>query len=378
MYSIGNNLYSGKTSLDIIGRRKIWFAIALVFIIASLGSFFIKTPNLGIEFRGGSQFMISGTEIESQQPAFDAVADLGKDDAPRVSNVGMSGLRVQTVELNNQETQDLREALAQAYGVPESNVTSTFIGPSWGADVMSKAIRAMIVFMVLVSVVLIVYFRMWTIAVGAVGALLHDFVVTLGAYWLLGLEITPATIIGILTIMGYSLYDTVVVFDKVRENTAELRSQTRHTFAESANLAVNQTLIRSLNTSITGLLPVIAVLVIGVGILGADTLRDLALVMFIGMLLSTISSIFIATPLAVALVALGERNPQVKEHTERVLELREADAKREASNDMDATDTEEWESVMVARSGVDEREAGHHLGVHAQPKRKQRSKRVEH
>ena len=367
MYSIGNKLYSGRVSLKIIQLRKIWFAVAAIAVIVSIASFAVKSPNLGIEFRGGSQFTISGTATQNQQLAYDVIAKEGNDKAPRVSNVGTKGMRVQTVQLDADQTQAVKEALAEAYSVPVNDVTSTFVGPSWGADIMSKAIRAMIVFMLAVSAVLIIYFRSWTIAVGALGALLHDFVVTLGVYWILGLEITPATIIGILTIMGYSLYDTVVVFDKVRENTAQLEKQLRYTYEESANLAINQTLIRSLNTSITGLLPVMAVLFIGVGIFGADTLRDLALVMFVGMVLSTISSIFIAAPLA---VTLGMRRGDIKAHTQHVKDVRE-----QVSNDMDGATLSKADSDMLNYVTEGEREAGHHMGVAAQPRRKNRSKR---
>ncbi|WP_200829195.1 protein translocase subunit SecF [Arcanobacterium ihumii] len=371
VYSIGNDLYSGRKSFKVIGLRKIWFGIALFAILASVLSVFVKEPNLGIEFRGGSQFTISNTKIHSHEGAYKVIADIGKDDAPRVSSVGSSGIRVQTVSLDNQSTQKVKESLAQAYEVPEKDVTSTFVGPSWGKDIMAKAIRAMIVFMVAVSIVLIAYFRSWTIAVGAIGALLHDFIVTLGIYWILGLEITPATIIGILTIMGYSLYDTVVVFDKVRENTTELRRQSKVTYEESANLAINQTLIRSLNTSITGLLPVVSVLFIGVGLLGAETLRDLALVMFIGMLLSTLSSIFIAAPLA---VALALRNDDISSHTRSVLATR-GELGHESSKDMGSKPAELGESDMITGAHFDDRIAGRHQGNAAQPKkRKKRNK----
>ncbi|MDO5025691.1 MAG: protein translocase subunit SecF [Trueperella sp.] len=364
MYSIGNRLYSGEKSLPIIGRRKIWFAIAIVLVLISALAFAFTKPNLGIEFRGGSQFTVSGTANTSHQPAYDAVAEVGKDSAPRVSSVGSETIRVQTVQLDDQQTQQLKEKLAAAYEVPEQDVTSTFIGPSWGQDILSKAIRALVVFVVLISIVLTLYFRSWTIALGAFGALLHDFIVTLGIYWILGFEITPATVIGLLTIMGYSLYDTVVVFDKVRENTEKLTSQTQYTYEESANLAINQTLIRSLNTSITGLLPVMSVLFLGVGILGADTLRDLALVMFVGMLLSTLSSIFLAAPLA---VTLGMRNEGIKEHTKRVLDRRG-----------DTPNILVERKVLAADLSPAERESGAHRGQAAQPKRKhkkQRSKR---
>lgn len=340
MYKVGNDLYTGKKSLNIIGRRKIWFAVAFLAVLVSLAAFFIREPNLGIEFRGGSQFTVSNVADTSHQVAYDVISEHGNDDAPRVATIGNSSVRVQTTELDDIQTQEVRDALAQAYNVQASDVTSTFIGPSWGQDILSKAIRAMVIFMALISIVLTVYFRSWTIAVGAIGALLHDFVVTLGVYWILGFEITPATIIGLLTIMGYSLYDTVVVFDKVRENTSDLTEQHEVTYEESANLAVNQTLIRSLNTSITGLLPVAAVLFVGVGILGADTLRDLALVMFVGMVLSTVSSIFVAAPLA---VALALRNPKVAQHTEEVKSQRvEFD-----SRNMDKAESETAKSATL-------------------------------
>lgn len=371
MYSFGNDLYSGRRSFNVIGKRRIWFGIAIVAILISLFSFVIKSPNLGIEFRGGSQFTISNTEITSHDSAYNVIKKVGKDDAPRVSSVGANGVRVQTVRLDDQQTQQVKADLAKAYQVEVKDVASTYIGPSWGQDILSKAIRAMIVFLALVSIVMIVYFRSWTIAVGAIGALLHDFIVTLGIYWILGLEITPATIIGILTILGYSLYDTVVVFDKVRENTEKLRSQSTYTFEESANLAINQTLIRSLNTSFTGLLPVMSVLFIGVWILGADTLRDLALVMFVGMILSTLSSIFLAAPLA---VTLGMRNKDILAHTNKVHEIRENENLIQ-STDVDEATREAMESDMLAHAGVEDRVAGAHRGQRAQPKRKKRNKK---
>lgn len=322
MYSLGNDLYTGKKSFDIVGRSKLWFTIAGIFMIASFGLLFIKDINLGIEFRGGSQFTISNTTETSQQPAIDVVAEHSSD-AARVSQVGTNSLRVQTTELSDTETQQVRSGLADAYGVPEEDVASTFIGPTWGQDVSQQAIQSLLIFVGLISIILWAYFRTWTIAVGALGALFHDLMITIGVYVLSGFEVTPATVIGLLTILGYSLYDTVVVFDKVRENTQGFTEQTEYTYAEEANLAVNQTLIRSINTSVTGLLPVGAVLIIGVLFQGAGTLRDLSLALFVGMAISAISSIFIAAPLA---VALGKRQPAIKEHTATVLASRQGGA----------------------------------------------------
>ncbi|SPT74472.1 preprotein translocase subunit SecF [Arcanobacterium haemolyticum] len=361
MYKIGNDLYTGRSSVNIIGRRKLWFSLAMALMVLSLLAFVVKSPNTGIEFRGGSQFTVSGTSITEHQPAYDVIKTVGKDDSPRVASLGSSSIRVQTVKLDDKQTQEVRDALASAYKVDPSKVTSTFVGPSWGADILSKAVRAMIIFMVLISLVLTIYFRSWAIAVGANGALIHDFIVTLGVYWWAGFEITPATVIGLLTIMGYSLYDTVVVFDKVRENTEHITNQHTYTYEETANQAMNQTLIRSLNTSITGLLPVAAILFIGVYVLGADTLRDLALVMFVGMLLSTLSSLIIAAPLA---VVLAMRNPKIREHTQDIL-ARRAAAQAETSHETGESDKLDPVETI----------AGAHVGHHAQPKRKKKRKK---
>lgn len=321
MYSLGNDLYSGQRSFTIIGRRRLWYGIALAFILLSAVLLLVKPINFGIDFRGGSQFTVSGTANMGQQDAIDVVAAQTGDDSARVSEVGANSIRVQTSELTNEQTQEVRAALADVYDVPVDDVASTFIGPTWGADVSSKAIQSLVIFIGLISLILWAYFRTWTIAVGAIGALLHDLIITAGVYVASGFEVTPATVIGLLTILGYSLYDTVVVFDKVRENTAGFLDQEETTYAEQANLAVNQTLIRSINTSVTGLLPVGAILVIGVLFQGAGTLRDLSLALFVGMLISAVSSIFLAAPLA---VTLGERQKDIKEHTERVLTARPA------------------------------------------------------
>lgn len=326
MYSLGNDLYTGRRSFNIIGRRRLWYTIALAFIALTVVLLLVRPINFGIDFRGGSQFTISGTENTSQQDAIDVVAGETGDDSARVSEVGTNSIRVQTSEMTNEQTQSVRSGLADAYGVPLDDVASTFIGPSWGADVSSKAIQSLVIFVVLISLILWAYFRTWTIAVGAIGALMHDLIITVGVYVASGFEVTPATVIGLLTILGYSLYDTVVVFDKVRENTTGFLDQSETTYAEQANLAVNQTLIRSINTSVTGLLPVGAILVIGILFQGAGTLRDLSLALFVGMLVSAVSSIFLAAPLA---VTLGERQKDIKDHTRRVLDSRDAPTIRE-------------------------------------------------
>ncbi|MFC2608801.1 MAG: protein translocase subunit SecF, partial [Peptidiphaga gingivicola] len=342
--SIGNDLYTGRRSFPFIAKRKYWFAISLALIAISAVTLAVKGLNLGIEFTGGSQFTVSHTKVTDQKPAADIMRTYAKDTAARVVQVGDSTLRIQTAEtkLSDDNVRTVRSELAKSYKVSPSNVASTFIGPTWGQDISSKALKGFIAFLVAVALGLTLYFRSWRNAAGAILALFNDLVITIGVYALFGFEVTPSTIIGLLTILGYSLYDTVVVFDKVRENSAKLLSQSDYTFAESVNLAVNQTLIRSLNTSVTSLLAVVSILFIGTYFLGAGTLRDLALVMFVGMILSTLSSMFIASPIAVQLAHL---DPKIRQHTEKVEkargELRERIAERRAAGEEISSEEEE-------------------------------------
>jgi preprotein translocase subunit SecF len=299
---LGNDLYSGRVSIDIVGRRKLWYAIAIVLVIIAIvapvarGGF-----NFGIEFRGGSEFRIDGVGETSQQVARDAVQSVDPETQPIVTSVGVDSVRIQTEQLDDVTTEEIRIALANAYDLPSGSVTSSFIGANWGADVTSKAINGLIVFLVLVSVLMAFYFRTFKMSIAALAALAHDVVITAGIYALTGFEVTPAAVIGLLTILGYSLYDTVVVFDKVRENTLGVEFSEDTTFASQVNLAVNQTLVRSINTSVVAVLPVAAILFIGAFILGVGTLRDIALALFIGMIVGTYSSIFIASPVYVHL-----------------------------------------------------------------------------
>jgi len=355
----GNDLYTGRRSYDIVGKRRTWYRIALAIVVVSAALLLFKGLNPGIEFRGGSQFTVSGVETTEQQPAIDAVAEVSAEEVPRVSTVGDSAVRVQTARLSSEEVVEVRNALASAYGVSEDDVTSAFIGPSWGQDVSSKAILGLVVFLVLVAVVMTLYFRAWRMAAAALLALGHDLVITVGIYALVGWEVTPATVIGFLTILGYSLYDTVVVFDKVRENTAGVFDQTRSTYAEQANLAVNQTLVRSINTSVVAVLPVAAILFVGAFLLGAGTLRDIALALFVGMVVGTFSSVFLATPLE---VTLRNREPRMAEHTARVLERRGGTAAAGDGGMPVPAGAAAGPSAHVV--------PGHHRGTAAQPKRR--------
>lgn len=305
---LGNDLYSGRVSFDIVGRRKIWYAVALLLVVIAIvapvarGGF-----NFGIEFRGGSEFRIDGVGSTSQQVARDAVQSVDPETQPVVTSVGVDSVRVQTEQLDDVTTEEIRIALASSYGVDSGAVTSSFIGANWGADVTSKALNGLVVFLILVSVLMALYFRTFKMSVAALAALAHDVVVTAGIYALTGFEVTPAAVIGLLTILGYSLYDTVVVFDKVRENTLGVEFSEDTSFASQVNLAVNQTLVRSINTSIVAVLPVAAILFIGAALLGVGTLRDIALALFIGMIVGTYSSIFIAAPVY---VHLREKEPR--------------------------------------------------------------------
>jgi preprotein translocase subunit SecF len=306
----GNDLYSGRVSIDVVGRRKLWYGIAIVLVIVAIvapvarGGF-----NFGIEFRGGSEFRIDGVGETSQQVARDAVQSVDPETQPIVTSVGVDSVRIQTEQLDDVTTEEIRIALANAYGLPSGSVTSSFIGANWGADVTSKAMNGLIVFLILVSVLMAFYFRTFKMSIAALAALAHDVVITAGIYALTGFEVTPAAVIGLLTILGYSLYDTVVVFDKVRENTLGVEFSEDTTFASQVNLAVNQTLVRSINTSVVAILPVAAILFIGAFVLGVGTLRDIALALFIGMIVGTYSSIFIASPVY---VHLRENEPRFK------------------------------------------------------------------
>ncbi|MFE5671812.1 protein translocase subunit SecF [Agromyces sp. NPDC056523] len=316
----GNDLYTGKRSFNFVGGRKKWYAVAAVLIILSIAVPLLRGVNFSIEFRGGSQFQIAGVQDATTQPASDAVASVVPGAVSHVTIVGGDGVRVQTEQLEQAESQEITAALAEAYDVPESEVTSSFIGPSWGADVTRQALIGLIAFVLLAAIIMALYFRTWKMSLAAIIALVGDLIATVGIYAAVGFEISPAATIGVLTILSYSLYDTVVVFDKIRENTAEDGQESRRTFAESVNLAVNQTLVRSINTSVVAALPVAAILFIGAGVLGADTLRDISLALLIGILVGTWSTVFIAAPLY---SQLREGEPDIKRHDQKVLKERE-------------------------------------------------------
>jgi len=307
----GNDLYSGARSVNFVGRRKLWYSISLALIIISvLGPIFRGGFNFGIEFTGGSEFIVQNAQNTDEQPAVTAVTSVDNTAVPKVTQIGTNGIRVQTTQMTNTETNEVKANLVSAYGVSSADVSTSFIGATWGADITTQAIRGLIVFLVLAGIVMALYFRTWKMSLVAIVALLHDLIITAGIYGITGFEITPGAIIGLLTILGYSLYDTVVVFDKIRENTNGQSRDMSLTYSQQVNLAVNQTLVRSINTTVVAALPVAAILFIGAFVLGAGTLRDISLALLVGIVVGTYSTLFIAAPLY---SQLREREPKIRE-----------------------------------------------------------------
>ena len=315
---LGQDLYDGTVSVDFVRRRLLWYTVSAVIVSIAVFGLVWKGLNLGIEFEGGVEYRVSMPAGEANQANVEGIRDAvaqtadaeGIDAAssPIVNTSGDNNIRVQTEPLNNAESTVISESIQDAAGVPADSISQDAIGATWGAQVADRALIGLLVFLVLVVLFIWAYFREWKMSVAALVALVHDVVITVGVYALSGFEVTPATVTGVLTILGFSLYDTVVVFDKVRENTKNL-PRTRQTYGEAANLAVNQTLVRSINTSIVALIPVAAILYVSVVTLGSGALKDLALALFVGMAAGLYSSVFIATPL---LVQLKELEPGVR------------------------------------------------------------------
>jgi preprotein translocase subunit SecF len=304
---LGNELYTGKKSIDFVGRKWIWYAMSAVILLIAIGGWSIKGLNYGIEFTGGSQYTITLPSDQVSQETADelreVVAGTGIADAssPIVTTQGSEAIVVQTETLTSAESEEVKQAILDATGTTDPRrMSQNDIGPSWGEEVAERSAIGLVVFLILVVLFIWAYFREWKMSVGALVALAHDVVITIGVYALSGFEVTPASVTGLLTILGFSLYDTVVVFDKVRENTKDLRA-THSTYAGAANLAVNQTLVRSINTSVVALIPIGVILWVSAVQLGASSLKDLSLALFVGTATGMYSSIFIATPLVVHL-----------------------------------------------------------------------------
>lgn len=315
MASLSHRLYSGDLSYEFIGKRRRSYLISAVIVLVCLGALLIRGLSLGIEFSGGTDFQVpmaaSDQTVETVRQELQGaeVEDLD----PQVFAVGDDTIRVQTRALSPEETTTVRGLIAEMADASPEDVTYTAIGPSWGQQVSQQALVALLVFVALVMVLIAVWFRDWRMSLAAVIPLTHDLIVTIGVYALLGFTVTPATMIGVLTILGYSLYDTVVVFDQIRHNTADLDRSTR-TYGSLVNRAVNQVIVRSINTTVIGILPVSALLVAGLW-LGGGPLGDLGLALFVGMIAGAYSSIFLAAPL---LVEFNSRLERFRSHDERV------------------------------------------------------------
>jgi preprotein translocase subunit SecF len=406
---LGHALYEGTVSIDFVGRKWLWYGISGMILLAAVAGLAVRGINYGIEFQGGVEYQVSVSSgkmtdatVENIRKAVARAAeteDIPEAASPIVNTSGDDTIRIQTEPLGNDESDQIAAVITKAAGVGKNALSADAIGATWGAQVANRALLGLVVFLLLVVLFIWAYFREWKMSVGAIVALVHDLVITVGIYALSGFEVTPATVTGILTILGFSLYDTVVVFDKVRENTRNL-ARTRQTYAEAANLAVNQTLVRSINTSVVALLPVGALLYVGVTSLGSGALKDLSLALFVGMAAGAYSSIFIATPLV---VQLKELEPGIRTGDARALrhrERREADryaAVPAFADDMPVPDTAEEladldderepEStgatrapVRTPRSTAGERPASRAVSPsasakRAQPSRKPRSRR---
>ena len=326
-----SRLYTGTGAYDVIGRRKLWFAISLSIVAVALASILLRGFTFGIDFQGGTKvsFPRAGANgevsVSQVKDTFSAVIGHPAQSVVVVGSGATATVQIRSETLDNAETAKLRDALFDKFqpkgtdGKPSKQaISDSAVSETWGGQITKKALIALGVFLVLVTIYITVRYEKF-MALAALAALGFDLVTTAGVYSLVGFEVSPATVIGLLTILGFSLYDTVIVFDKVEENTKGFEHTTRRTFAEQANLAINQTFMRSINTSLISIMPVLALIVVAVGFFGVDMLKDLALVQLVGIIVGTYSSIFFATPL---LVTLRERTQLVRNHTRRVLNRR--------------------------------------------------------
>ncbi|MFD0686330.1 protein translocase subunit SecF [Actinomadura fibrosa] len=317
-----SRIYRGEISADIVGKPKIWYSLSGVLLVLSIAGLLIQGLNFGVEFKGGSVFTFKAPSSSIEQVR-GAVTGGGAHQAI-VQKAG-EDWRVTTESLSSAQVTEVKGNVAKQLHVPENKVSTQVVGASWGGEIQKKAWQALIVFMILIIGYLSLAFE-WRMAVAALVALVHDLVITAGIYAWSGFEVTPATLLGFLTILGYSLYDAVVVFDMIKEVTKPLTPTSRTTYSEAANQALSSTLVRSLNTSLVAILPVAAILFIGTTLFGAGTLKDLSLALFVGMIVGTYSSICVATPL---LVQLKEREPKYRQIRANIAR-RETSAKRQA------------------------------------------------
>jgi preprotein translocase subunit SecF len=321
--NLTGRLYRGEISIDFVSRKKLWYIISGCILVVSILALIFRGLDYSIDFKGGSQWTVPATAQVTQAKLEQIVTNGGGVNASATEVKPFNGKpvdgttafwQVQAGQLPNGKALTIGSQIAKDFKMPVQDVPITTVGSSWGSQVTDAAIKALIAFLIVIVIYLSIAFE-WRMAAAAFVALAHDIVITIGVYALTGFQVSPATVIGLLTILGYSLYDTVVVFDKVRENTAPILGTRKTNYSDAANLALNQTLVRSINTSLTALLPVAAILVVGTLLLGNGELKDLSLVLFVGMLSGTYSSICIATPV---LADLKEREPQYKQLAKQV------------------------------------------------------------
>ena len=366
--SMLSGLYTGTGAFDIVGRRKVFYLVFGLLVLVCIGSMVFRGFNLSIDFVGGTnvQFPTAGAtgDVSTDHVARVAGDALGsKPESVQLAGSGKAQtVQIRTAVLTGAQQQQLKQALFDSFaprgptGQPDANtISETAVSGNWGGEITRQALIALVVFLALVMVFLSFYFER-SMAIAALVALVHDLVVTAGVYSLVGFEVSPSTVIGLLTILGYSLYDTVVVFDKVKENSRGLLGLTRRNYAETANLALNQTLMRSINTSLFALLPVAGLLVVGVGVLGVGTLADLALVQLVGMIAGALSSILLATPI---LVDLKMRDPRFRQQANRVATRKaKGSAANEQEPEVDVSDDSTLDSelrrerALAAAAGV--------------------------
>ncbi|MGW0650776.1 protein translocase subunit SecF [Streptomyces umbrinus] len=318
--TLGARLHRGEIGYDFVGKRKLWYGISILITITAIVGLAVRGLNMGIEFQGGAVFTTEKTSISVSQAETYAEEASGHDAI--VQKLGNGGLRIQIAGIDTGKSDQIKQELSKDLKVDAEKINADLVGPSWGDQVANKAWQGLAIFLVLVVIYLAIAFE-WRMAVAALVALIHDITITVGVYALVGFEVTPGTVIGLLTILGYSLYDTVVVFDSLKEQTKDITKQTRWTYSEIADRSINGTLVRSINTTVVALLPVGGLLFIGGGVLGAGMLNDISLSLFVGLAAGAYSSIFIATPLV---ADLKEREPQMKALRKRVLAKRAAAA----------------------------------------------------
>jgi preprotein translocase subunit SecF len=324
-------LYTGTGAFNVVGKRNLWYGISGAIMAIAIISIVVRGFTFGIDFEGGTKVSLPAqgshgqVTTEQVETVFSKTIGEAPESVVTVGTGDSATVQIRSEALTNDQTEDLRTALFDAFqpkgadGQPsKQSISDSAVSETWGGQITKKALIALVVFLAIVTVYITLRYERY-MAAAAMASLVFDLVVTAGVYSIVGFEVTPATVIGLLTILGFSIYDTVIVFDKVEENTHGFEHTTRRTFAEQANLAINQTFMRSINTSVISVLPILALIVVAVWLLGVGTLQDLALVQLVGVIVGTYSSIFFATPL---LVTLRERTELVRNHTRKVMNRR--------------------------------------------------------